>query len=149
MIRKRRKNRSKESGVSIIENLVAISLVGLAMVGSTNLFITTYKTNSAARNFTSLAADSQGLIDQYRQNYSWALLEFGTGATSIANGQSTTVAVNSEASRSTITLTLTAIKSRAGTIPEAIRVKASGVQRTSSTTTATYEFETIIAQVGS
>lgn len=143
------RRRKKEAGITIIENLVAISLVGLAIVGSTGLFITTYKTNASARNFTSLVADCQGLIDQYRQNYTALLNEFGSSYTEIANGQSTTISVESPASRSNITLTLTAIKAREGTIPEAVRVRANGVQRTSSNTTSSYSFETIVAQVGS
>ena len=143
MVRKRK----KQSGVTIIENLVAISLVSLALVGTSNLIISTYKANSSARNFTSLAAESQGLIDQYRQNYTALLDEFGTAYTEIEHGQSTVVTVSSDTSRSTINLSLTAVKSRTGTIPEAVRVRASSEQRTSSTTTSTYSFETIIAQV--
>lgn len=136
----------KEAGFTIIENLVALVLVSIALVGSTAFFANASQSNTTSRTYSSIVTDTSLIIDNYRSNYNSLLNEFNTDYTAIANGQSTTTSQISARSRSTYTITLTAIKTKADSIPEAVRVNIAVNQRRGKKDDAQYVFETIIAQ---
>lgn len=143
------KRRSKsQRGVGIVENLVAMALVAIAVVGSTSLFITCFHSNASTRTYTSVIADVQSIVDSYRNgSYADLLGRFGTSYVNIANGQQATLSSESADSRAAYTTTFTAIKTSPGSIPEAVRVRVAATHRRGNPGDVVYDFETIIAQV--
>ncbi len=137
-----------EQGFTIIENLVAITLVSIALVGSTALFSSSYQHNATRRTYGALAADARLIIDAYRSNYNSLLDEFGVNYIDIANGQQATISQSSAQSRSLYTIVLTAQKTKADSIPEAVTVTIQAAQRRGKLADGQYTFETIIAQAG-
>lgn len=125
----KRRTMHRESGATIIENLVAISLVAIAAMGSTGLFVSSYEKNQSARNHSSLVPQMRLILDQYRTDFNSALDVFNESYTTITNGEQAQISVNHEASRSTFNLTFTAIRSRDDTPPEAVRINVTATQR--------------------
>lgn len=135
-----------QHGVTIIENLVAISLVAIALLGSTSLFINTYQNNKSARNFSSSVSDIQRIIDGYRTDYSSLLDEFGTDYTAITDNQYVEETVQANDSQASYTLGFTAIKTNSSAPPEAVRISVISTQRRGKFDDVNFTFETIIAQ---
>ncbi len=124
-----RRIHQNELGATIIENLVAISLVSIAVMGSTGLFVSSYEKNQSARNHSSLVPQIRLVLDQYRTDFNSALDVFNESYTTISDGEQAQISFTHEASRSTFTLTFTAIRSREETPPEAVRINVAATQR--------------------
>lgn len=141
------KSRNSQRGIGLIENMVAIALLGISMVGATSLFINSFHSNAASRTYTSLISDVHTIIDEYRRgNYSDLLDKFPSSYTAITNGQTAQETTGSPDARATYTTTFTAIKTSTTNIPEAVRIQIRAVQRRGKFGDATYQFETMIAQ---
>ena len=138
---------AKERGVSIIEILVAISLLGIVIVSSSNLIIVSMHANQAARTYSSVVADVQQIIDDYRgQGYVALLNKFGGSWSAITNGQTVVETTTSDRSRATYSVTLTAVKSSSDANPVAIQVEVSAAHRRGKFGDTTYTFHTMISQ---
>ena len=139
---------ARQRGFTIIENLVAISLVAISLVGASRLIITTMHGNAAARTYSSLVGEVQAKIDGYRQQSFAALLSnIGSSPSAITHGQSATVSSSSKSARASFVTTFTAVKSGTSGIPQAIRIKVVATQRQGHFGQSAYSFETLIANV--
>lgn len=149
-LRARRINPSQEKGVTIVENLIAITLLTLVLAGNSKLIISSIHATSNARNFAALATEVHELVDGYRTDtYTDLLSRFGGSYSGIANGDTATEEVSSPDTRTTFTTTFTAIKSSNTAFPEAVRVRVEAVQRRGKFENSSYDFETIVAQTRS
>ena len=94
---------SRESGFTLVENLVAMFIISAAVIGATGVVVNSMHGNSAARTYTSLVSDVQAKIDDYRKlSFSDLLGKFNTTKTSITNGQvATETSTSSSAFRTT------------------------------------------------
>lgn len=136
-----------ESGITIVENLVAMSIVLIAIIGATSLFITAFYGNASSRSYTTLVSDVHTIIDSYRDvSYSSLLGKFGADSIAISDGAQVSESSTSADARADYTTTFTAIKTHPDNIPEAVRIQVSAVQRRGKFDDMTYQFETIIAQ---
>ena len=103
-----------EDGITIVENLVAISLFLITLAGSHSLFSYSMHSNASARTYTTLATDVQELMDSFRKDsYTGLLDKFSTTYTAIADGQTVTETIQSSDARASYQVTYTAIKSKA------------------------------------
>ncbi len=142
-----RKQYYAQRGIGIIENLVAIAILGISIVGATSLFISSFHSNAASRTYTTLISDVHTIIDEYRTGaFSDLLDKFPVSYTAIADGQTISETTTSVDARATYTTSFTAVKTSTTNIPEAIRIQVNAVQRRGKFDDATYRFETIIAQ---
>ena len=142
-----RKHNKIQKGFALVENLVAIALLGISIVGATSLFISSFHTNSASRTYTAVIGDVHSIIDGYRTtSFSTLLGKFNTAFDGITNGQVAAETSTSIPARATYTTTFTAIKTSTTNIPEAVKIQVQAVQRRGQFDDATYRFETIIAQ---
>ncbi len=140
--------RCNESGITIVENLVAMALISIAVVGASTFFITTFQANAATRIGTSLVSDMQALVESYRSSsYSALLDKFNTGYTTITDGQTASESVTVPRSRATYQITFTAIKTNTNFMPEAVRVRVSATQNRGKLGTKNLNMETLIAQL--
>ncbi len=138
----------KQQGFALVENLVAIALLGIALAGSVSLFSNTISSNKASRTYASLISEVQDVVDQYREEpFNTLIARLGSNISTISNGAQATESFTSSRSRATFTSTLTAIRSRSEGAPEAVRLNVSAVQRRNKLGNHTYSFETIIANV--
>ena len=139
---------ASEKGFGIIENLVAISIVSIALVGSTALFATCFHGNAAARTYTGVASDVQRLIDGYRNEpYATLLGRINSNLTSISNGDNSQTSVTVAESNSTYSVTFTAIKSDSEIVPAAVQIQVTATHRRGKFENSQYTYETIVAQV--
>lgn len=136
-----------ESGFSIIENLVAISLLGIAMVGTTVLFASTFQSSSSSRDYVAVSADVQSVVDSYYNDYNSLLAEFASAPGEIANGESAVRNLNSTNAKADYVITLTAIKTKSEGTPEAVRIEVRAAQRRGKLENSNFTFETVIPQV--
>lgn len=142
-----RRMRAAQRGIGLVENLVAISLLGISLMGATSLFVSSYNSDSAARSYTSLINDVHSIIDGYRSaTYSSLLDKYGTGYANIVDGQQVSETAAGLAARANYTITFTAIRTTTTNIPEAVRVNVTANQRRGKFSNGIYRFETIIAQ---
>ena len=138
-----------ERGITIIENLVAISLLSIVLASSSNMIIMAMQSNGSARGYASMVSQVQQKIDQYRNgSYSTLLAKFGSTYSSITDGQTATETSSYDGANTTFTTTFTAIKSSNTAFPEAIQIKVSALQRRGRIGNVAYDFETVIAQMG-
>jgi len=136
------------AGFSLVENLVAMSLISIAMMAVSSLMINSMHGNSAARTHSALIADVQAKLDAYRQgSFNTLLANIGTPPTSIADGATGTVSSTSTNARASYLETFTAIKNNPDGVPQAVRVRVAVTQRRGVYGHASYSFETIIANV--
>lgn len=136
-----------ESGFGIVENLVAIALITIALVGTSGLFINCFNMNTASRSHGSVMADMQGIVDSYRNaGFGVILNKFATSFPAIADGQVAQETSASSSSHANYTVRFTAIKSHASSIPEAVKITVIASHRRGALGTSSYQFETIVAQ---
>lgn len=137
-----------QRGFALVENLVAIALLGIALAGSVSLFSNTAASNKASRTHASLIAEVQDVVDQYREEpFNTLIARFGTDISNISNGAQATETFTSSRSRASFTSVLTAIRSHDEGSPEAVRILVTAVQRRNKLGSHSYSFETIIANV--
>lgn len=143
-----RKHKCSQAAFSILEVLVAISLLGIVMASSAKVIILSMEANTATRSYASVISDVQDIIDNYRgQSYVTLLSNFGTDFSAITNGQTVTSTVTSTKSRATYTVSLIAQKSTSNSNPETVQVRVQAVHRRGSTLkNADYDFSTLISQ---
>ncbi len=140
--------RKAQRGSSLVETLVAMSLVAIGLAGSASLIATCFHGTTAARTHVSAEADIQAIIDGYRSlSYTVLLSKFNANIFSITNGQVATENTTSTRSHASFVATLTAIKSKPDSIPEAVRVQISTTHRRGQLKNSIYTYQTIIAQV--
>lgn len=138
-----------QRGVTIIENLIALSLFALVIAGSSRYIITAMQSNTNSRTYAALVADVQQIVDTYRRGAYTALLDqFGGTYSSIQNGQVATHSSTFTSARATFVTAFTAIKTSNTAFPEAVKVKVRATQRRGKLSNATFDFETVIAQFG-
>ena len=143
-----RREQRDQRGVALVENLVAMAILSISLVGSVSIFSNTSNSNRASRSHAALVAEVQDIVDQYREEaFNTLLTRFNTNITAISNGARITESYTSTRSRATFTSTLTAIHSRDEGSPEAIRLNVSANQRRGKLGNRTYTFETIVANV--
>ena len=150
MRRRHQKHKSalRQHGLTIIENLIAISLVGIALAGGSRAIIYTMHSNQSARAYTALAADVQKTVDGYRQlTYAQLLSKISTNYSAITDGQSASETLDFAESHSSMQTTFSAVKTSNTAFPEAVKVSVAATQRRGKLGDATYTYETYIAQV--
>jgi type II secretory pathway pseudopilin PulG len=134
--------------VTIIENLIAITLLGLVLTASSRMIISTIQANRSARGFAGAIAEVQKSIDGYRTGSYTAILDkFGGTYSSIEDNETVTETTYSDASRTTLVTTYTAIKTSSTAFPEAVRITIDATQRRAALGDAQYRFETVIAHI--
>lgn len=139
---------SCQRGLTIVENLLAISLLGIALAGSSRAIIYTMHSNQSARANTALAADVQKVVDGYRQlSYAQLLNKISTNYSGITDGQAATESLEFAESRASMLTTFSAVKTSNTGFPEAVKVSVAATQRRGKLGDATYTYETFIAQV--
>lgn len=139
---------SNERGLTIIENLVAVSLVAAVLAASTRFVMLSMEANSSTRSYAALAAQAQKILDSYRTaGYSQLLGKFGTSHGSITNGQTVTEESSYKNGWADFKTTLTAIKTSNTGTPEAVKVQIQAVQRRGRLGDTTHIFETYIARM--
>lgn len=139
--------RRRQLGTGLVENLVAISLLSISLMGATSLFISSFKADASARTYSALVSDVHTIIDTYRQsNFSTLLNQFNTNYTSIVNGQTVTQTQVGASSHANYTITFTAIKTSTTNIPEAVKISIAALQRRGKFSNSNFTFETMIAQ---
>jgi Tfp pilus assembly protein PilV len=145
-----RTSAKSQRGVTIVENLIALTLFAIVIAGSSRFIIAAMRSNTSSRTYLALVSDVQQIVDGYRKGtYSTLLSNFGSVYTSIANNQTVTLTSSTKQNaRATFTTTLTAIKTSNTSFPEAIKVRVAATQRRGKFGNATYSFETVIAQFG-
>ena len=141
-----RRLRDNEVGVTIVENLVSIALIGIAVVGSIPMFATCFGSNASARSFAAVTNDVQDLLDSYRSmSYATLLAKFGANPTAITNNQTVTESSTSTDAKANYSVVFTAIRSVSSAIPEAVRVRVSIDQRRGKLGIHSLSYETIVA----
>ncbi len=146
----RRPARSNERGVTIIENLIALSILTVIVASNSRFILLSMKMNQNTRSYMSLASDAQQIIDNYRNGpYSDLLDNFGGSYSAIEDGETANEETHSSNARADFNTTFTAVKTSNTAFPEAVRVQVEATQRRGTLGSATYTFETIITQVGS
>lgn len=140
---------SSAAGFSVVENLVAIAILGAVLAASSNMIILAMHSNASARSYAVMSADVQQIFDNYRGgNYATLLGKFGTTPySSISDGQTATETTTSSRANATYTTTFTAIKSSGAVMPVAIKVRVTAVQSRGKLGQATKSFETVITQI--
>ena len=143
-----RREIKNEGGFTIIENLVAVMLVSVTIVGASSLIATSVISNGTARSYASLVGEVQSKLDGYRQqSFNTVLANIGSSPSAITNGQTATVNSSSSSARATFVTTFTAVKNNSTGIPQAVKIKINATQRRGRLGSATYSFETMIANV--
>lgn len=142
--------KTSEAGFSIIENMIAISILGIVLAASSNSIIMAMQANSSARAYSTMTAEVQGAIDNYRSApFDTLLAKFGTSNyTSITDGQAVTETSYSNDARTNYSTTFTAVKSAAVSTPIAVKIKVDAVQRRGKLGDAHFSFETVVAHFG-
>lgn len=133
--------------MSIVENLVAISILGIVIISVTPILVTSMQSNGIARSHTSLVADVQSIVDGYRNStYQTILDKFATTYTAITDGQTVSESSTSSESRASYSTTFTAIKLNPTSSPEAVKITVVATQRRGNFPDASYTFETVISE---
>lgn len=136
-----------QRGISIVENMLAIALLGIVIAGSSRMIIMGLESNGSTRNYAGVAADVQSIFDSYRNgSYLTLLNKFNTPYLQIGDGQSASENTNSSKAKATYQTTFTAIKASATSYPEAVKIAVQADQRRGKLGNVTYTFETVIAQ---
>jgi Tfp pilus assembly protein PilV len=142
--------RLTERGFSIIENLFAIALLGLTVLGTTNLHVYTLHANAANQDYSTLIDEVQSIIDGYRQEgLNSILARFGEVRTAIINGATTSQSIESVSPDVTYVVTFAAMSSASGSAPQAVRVRIEATHIRGKLGTRVFSYETIIAQTAS
>ncbi|MCB0335816.1 MAG: type II secretion system protein [Bdellovibrionales bacterium] len=137
-----------EAGFGLIELLVAFVIVAIVIAGASRLFINIMFANGSVRDNAIIIAEVQEIVDGYRgMPYIQILDLFGSGYVAIENGQTVTTNVPSENSGVAYTVKLTAVKSMAESVPEAIQIDVAVNQSRWKFSTLEYSFATLISQV--
>ena len=138
----------RQLGMTIVENLIAIALLGIVLAGSSRAIIYTLHSNQSARGYSALASDVQKVVDGYRQlPYATLLGKFDADYGAIVDGQTTTESLSFDESRSDFVTTFTALRSSNTGFPEAVKVNVAATQRRAKLGDSIFTFETYIAQV--
>ncbi|MFM1847870.1 MAG: hypothetical protein RL417_1344 [Pseudomonadota bacterium] len=133
--------------MSIIENLFAIGLLGITIVGTVNLHIYTLHANGANQHYSALIDEVQAIFDGYRSAGLNSLLgKFEGLRTAIANGATVTESLSSVSSNVSYVVTFTALSSASGSAPQAVQVRIDATQQRGKLGTKVFSYETIIAQ---
>jgi hypothetical protein len=140
--------RRAERGSGIIENVIALALLGITIVGSVNLHVYTLQANGANRNFSTLTEEVQAIMDGYRGEGLNAILgRFGIPRTTITNGTTTSETVASVIPAISYQVTFTAINIASGGAPQAVRVTILATQQRGSLGISEFSYETVISQL--
>jgi len=141
---------SFERGVSLVENLVSLSILAIVISSASTSMIMSFHGNSAARTYAGVISDIQGTIDGLRNSpYNTLLNKFATiPFTDIVNNQTAFESSYNPESQATYTITYTAVKRSAASIPDAVKVKVSVVHKMGRLGQTDSSFETEIAQSG-
>jgi len=136
-----------ERGFSVIENLFAIGLLGITIVGSLNLHVYTLHANGANQRYSTMVDEVQALIDGYRGQGLNALLgKFSGVRSAIANGAETSEEVPSVSTQVSYRVTFTAINNAPGSAPQAVQLRIEATHERGKLGTKLFSYETIIAQ---
>ena len=136
-----------ERAIGLIENMVSLAIISLVIASAASSTIMAFHANKAARSYTGVVSDIQGMVDNLRNSdYNSVLDKFSTPYLSISHGQVTSESVSIDDSSSTYLVTYTAIKRSAISVPDAIRVKFEVNHRVGKYGDNSYTFETIVAQ---
>lgn len=135
-----------ERGVSLIENMVSLSILSIVIASASSSMFMAFHGNAAARTYSGVVADVHGMVDNLRRsNYTVLLDKFGTVYTSITNNQTAVENTTNKESHAAYTITYTAIKRSANSIPDAVRVRIAIAHSMGSLGSTNTAFETIIA----
>lgn len=139
---------NNERGISIVENLVAITLLSIILASTSRLVILAVEANASRRDFTSVGANVQGLIDNYRAgNYTELLDKFGSSYASIEDGDTVSETQELAFGKASMEIVYQAIKSGPGTYPDAIEIQITVNQRRGKLQNASFQFDSVIAPV--
>lgn len=139
-------DRGVERGFSVLENLFAIGLLGITIVGSLNLHVYTLHANGANQRYSVMIDEVQSIIDGYRRQGLISILsKFGGLRTTIHNGAITTEEVSSVASQISYLVTFTALSTASGSAPQAVQVRIDATHERGKLGTKLFSYETIIA----
>ncbi len=139
---------ARDSGFTIIENLIAVTLLSLVIASNSRFIISSMFANQSARAYDALAAEVQKKVDTYRSNtYSQLLDKFGSNHSAITDGQTATENGSTTNGRSSYVTSFTANKSSNTGLPESVGIKVVATQRRGKFANASFSFETVIAQM--
>jgi type II secretory pathway pseudopilin PulG len=80
--------RERQSEMTVIENLIAISLLAIASAGALPFILYSTSANHSTRSHAAVVAQAQQIIDNYRSSsYDQLLARFGADFTAISDGQ--------------------------------------------------------------
>ncbi len=140
--------RSNQSGFSVVENLVAISILGIASVATVPLITFSFAATGASRNQASILAELEGIIANYQtQPYNTLLQNIDPVIPTIQDGDNASIVQDSTIGDAEFTITFTAIKTTPLGLPDGVRVKVEIVQQRGILHAQTYALETVMMQV--
>jgi type II secretory pathway pseudopilin PulG len=136
-----------EKGISIIENLVAITLLSFAIISSTGLIKYSMHANQSARSFQGLISEVHLLVEGYRADGLFKLLDkYNKTHMTITNNETVTENLSLPAYNASVRTTYTAIRSASNSSPEAVKVTVVATQRRGALKAKDFTYETIVAQ---
>ena len=141
----------RELGITILENLVALTLVAVTMAGASKMIISGMHANKNSREFGQITTEVNNIISAIDgAGYGTLLNAFATSYPLITDGQTVTYAtVNSTYTPSSYVVTLEAIKNLNGTIPESLIVRVATTHNRVKFGSSNHVFETIISGAAS
>lgn len=138
----------KDFGISLIEIMASIAIMGIVMTGATRLFIGSMKAQAANRDLTIIESEVQDIVNQYRSmDYTQLLGLISSNRLSIVNGQTTNISIAGTESKANYILILTAVKTKDESFPESVILSVNVTQNTEVTKTSDFSYETIVSQV--
>lgn len=138
-----------ELGSGLMENIVSISITSIVLASAASPMLMAFHGNTAARTYAGVVSDVQGIVDGIRNShYNQILSKFDTAFLSITDGQTTTESISNSESRATYTITYTAIKRSATSVPDAIKLRVNVLHNIGTLGSNTYSFETVVSQAG-
>ena len=139
---------SGERGFSIIENLVAITILGIASVATIPLIFLSLNATSESRTQAAALGEVEAIVSKYKtMPFVEMLQEISSNVPDIQDGDRAILTEDSENGRTTFRVTLTAIKTQTLGNPEAVRLRIDVTQTRGHRAARDFAFETIISQV--
>jgi prepilin-type N-terminal cleavage/methylation domain-containing protein len=138
-----------QKGFSIVENLVALSILAIASASTMPLLVASFHATQSDREQASIMGEVNQIISNYKSSSLNSILSnIQSDISNITDGQVAQISQDSNTSNNEYQITFTAIKSQAMGSPEAIRITIEAIHNRKSYGEAIYTYETIITSLG-